>query len=387
MAVVKNSVTACRGFPNPQKEDISMNILKRSAAGALAGVLLVCASALTSCEKDRTADLLTYRYNYDLSEYISLAEYKGIPAECSDYRLSDEEMAGELEQQILLTRYDYARDLAVTDRGAAAGDKVTVDYSASENGNILVSDAEYVVNLGFGTVPAEFEEALTGAKAGDVKSFDCTYPEEYSDAALAGKTVSIDLTVSGVSVAELPDYGDEFVRAYLGYESAADFEAALKKNIEDNRKDNYYMMVDSQTWTELFNGTTVKKFPEKELKEKYDGMVSSVEAYAKTSGISFAGYVEAIYGMTEEEFYDYAEDEAETLVKDEMIKYAVARAENVTISDEEYEVGVRELAARYEFDSVEDFTEIYDVNDIREIIMFEKVHEVVADLADVTYTE
>lgn len=363
-----------------------MNMLKRITAVALSAVLLTAGSVLTSCG-DKKADLLTYRYNYDLSEYIDLPEYKGIAAECSDMSISDEDMAEEVERQVLFTRYSYSRDLPVTDRGAAVGDKVVVNYSASENGNILDSDSEYTVNLGFGTVPAEFEAALTGVKAGDVKSFDCTYPEDYINGELAGKTAHIDLTVTSVCVVEIPDYNDDFVRAYLGYENTADFENAIRESTLESRKDSYYMMVDSQTWTTLFNGTKVKKFPDKELKEKYDGMVSSVEAYAKTAKVNFPDYVEAIYHMTEDEFYTYAREQSETLVKDEMIKYAVARAENVTISDEEYDEGVRELAARYEFDTVEDFTEIYDANDIREIIMFEKVHEVVADLADVTVSE
>ncbi len=363
-----------------------MNILKRITTVTLSAVLLAAGTLLTSCG-DKKADLLTYRYNYDLSEYINLPEYRGLTAQCSDMSISDEEMAEEVQRQILFTRYSFARDLPVTDRGADEGDKVLVDYVASENGSIVTSDSEYTVNLGFGMVPGEFEAALTGVKAGDVKNFTCTYPEDYSNADLAGKTVVIDLTVKGVSIDELPDYSDDFVRAYLGYENTAEFEEHIRQSTLESRKDAYYMMVDSQTWTALFNSTTVKKFPEKELKEKYDGMVSSVEAYAKTAKVNFPDYVEAVYKMSEDEFYDYAKKESETLVKDEMIKYAVARAENVAISDEEYEAGVVELAARYEFDSVEKFRETYDEADLREIIMFEKVHELVADLADVTVTE
>ncbi len=362
-----------------------MNILKRSGVAVLSGVMLACASLLPSCSKED--DLLTYRYNYDLSEYIDLPEYKNLPAQCSDYRLTEDEMNTEVERQILLTRYSYSREIDVTDRGAAEGDIVTVDYTAYENGELTASDSTYEITLGFGMVPDEFESALSGVKPGDEKSFDCVYPENYQDEDLAGKTVSVNLTVVSVCAAELPDYDDEFVRAYLGFDSVADFENALRQSIEDNAKDSYYMVVDGQTWTALFNNTNVKKYPDREYQERYDAMVGSAEAYAKTAGANFPDYVEAVYGMTEDEFYSYADEQAKILVKDDMIKYSIARAENVTISDEEYEIGVRELAARYDFDTAADFENTYDKAEIREILLFEKVHELVADLADVTYTE
>ena len=116
-------------------------------------------------------------------------------------------------------------------------------------------------------------------------------------------------------------------------------------------------------------------------------MVTSAEAYATNAGVQFASYVEAVYKMTEDEFYQNIQEQAEAYVKDEMVKYAIARAENITLTDEEYRKGAEEYATDvYGLNSVEELEAIYDKKTIRQTIMYEKVHEKVADYADVTLT-
>ncbi len=359
--------------------------MKRTVS--LISVALVLASALSSCSFDKPEELLTYRYNYDLSEYIDLADYKGLPAE--GYALSITE--SDIEQQVLAARVAYSRTVEITDRGAQSGDTLTISYVGYIDGEAseeTISE-EYNFMIGSDTMPEEFGNALVGAKKGDTLSFDVTFPDPfYTKTVFSGKLVHFDVTVTKVYIRELPDYTDDFIRAYLGYNSAEEFEESITETLTENYYENYYQSIDSQIWSTVIENTTVKKFPEKELREMYDDMVTSVEAYAEAYGINFADYLKAIYGMTEEEFYEYAQTEAEAYVKDEMVKYAIARAEGITLTEEEYEEGVKEYALEiYEFDSVEEFEQVYEKKNIRQILMYEKVHEKVADYADVTYLD
>ena len=85
-------------------------MMKKVCTLFLAG--LMASAALTSCSGGD--DLLTYKYNYDLSEYIDLADYKGLPAEGYEFSLTDEQ----LQLQILSTRTYYSRSNVIADRAA-----------------------------------------------------------------------------------------------------------------------------------------------------------------------------------------------------------------------------------------------------------------------------
>lgn len=348
---------------------------------------LTMAAVMPSCSKEED-DLLTHKYNYDLSEYIELGEYKGLPASGYHFSVSDEQ----IEQQILSTRAYYSRSNVITDRGAQNGDILIIDYvSTDAEGNELEggSEEDGELYLGYGTFIDEVETALVGAYAGDHFSIDGVFPESYPDyPEMAGQAVHFEIDVTEVREQELPEYTDDFVRAYLGYDSIEDYESNLVVLMEEHYQDIYYEYVIAQTWDTVVESTTVKKYPEAELKQMYDDMVNSNRAYAEAYGINFADYINVTYGMSEDEFYEYAQSEAEARIKEEMICYAIARAENITLTDEEYTDRATEYATQYyELASLEAFEALYDKGTIRQTLMIDKVKEAVADYADMTYLD
>lgn len=356
-------------------------MMKKVCTLFLAG--LMASAALTSCSGGD--DLLTYKYNYDLSEYIDLADYKGLPAEGYEFSLTDEQ----LQLQILSTRTYYSRSNVITDRAAQVGDIVYVDYVSTIDGKEFEGGSETGVELtiGFGTFIDEFENALIGTYAGDHVSVDGTFPEPYPEyPELSGETVHFEIDVTEVREQELPEYTDDFVRAYLGYESIEDYEKNLVILMEEHYKDIFYESVITQIWPVLMENTVVKKYPEDQLKQMYDDMVASYQAFAKAQGVNFADYCSAVLGMTEDEFYEYCQTDVETTIKEEMICYAIARAENFTLSDEEYTKRATEYAIEfYELSSLDELEAMYDKEVLRHYIMTDMVKEIVADYAAITY--
>ena len=112
----------------------NINNMKKLAALVVSAVLLT--SAFSSCGSKN--DLLTYRYNYDLSEYIDLANYKGLPAEGYTINITDED----IQQQILATRSYYSKLTDITDRGAEHGDTLFIDYTGTMDGEIISEATE-----------------------------------------------------------------------------------------------------------------------------------------------------------------------------------------------------------------------------------------------------
>ena len=326
------------------------------------------------------------RYNYNLDEYIDLAEYKNIPAKTIKAEVTDEDVQNQVEAAV---NY-YGRKVEVTDRPAREGDFVTVAYEGHVGGvseNIItVTDVELCI--GGGSMPEEFEDALIGLNTGEQIYLTITLPDpfpQYPD--YAGKVAELLVGIVSINVTEAPVYSDDFVRAYLGHNTTAEYEQSVRETLEARQKQAYYDVVVPQVWEVISENTEVKKYPDAEVKEYYDAFVGSVRDYVDALGLDFAAFVKTNFEMTEDEFYEYALEEAQSEVKEKMICHAIAKAENIKVSSSDYEERALSYATdTYGLESVEELEEKFSREEIEEIILCDLVHEFVADCASVTYT-
>lgn len=360
-----------------------MIFMKRIFSFALVLVMIAC---LISC--DGTAkpyDPLTYRFDYDLSEYIDLAEYKGLPAQGFEFKVTEEE----IKNYINATLTAYSQTVEVTDRGAQLGDTVYIDFIGTVDGSEFKgsSATDYPLSLGFSSFVEGFEDGITGLKAGDSVSLDLKFPETYeTNPQVAGKDVHYEVTVKKITTLILPEYNDEFAKKHLNCESTEQYEQGIREMFKVRYKAYFYKEVLGQIWDTIIDNTEVIKFPKKDLKQAYDAYIEHVETYSEHNNMTVADYASIYYGKTTEEFYEYAHVLVEEQMKEDMICYAIARAENIVLTDEEYLVRAEEYAIDYYMmESVEAFEEMYGVETVREMILFDLVREKVCDYADMTY--
>ncbi len=348
-----------------------MKFYKRIMCGVLAVGMCVC--GLGSCTKK---DVLKSHYQYDLSRYIKLPEYKGLEAVGRGIILTEER----IQAEIMAPVYYYAQTTSVTDRPAAAGDSVIVSYIGVCDGIQTETHSEFELDLGIGMMPQEFEAAVIGHEVGDVFHAVSSYPDPYETLPeCAGKTVEYTISLDAIFETKLPGYTDDFVKAYLGYDSIEEYESAVRSRLEEFNESAETYHVITQLWSKVSGGAEILQYPEKELKETYDEAIDAHKKLAEASDISFTDYVTTYYSMTVDEFYEKMMEEAKLDVKDEMICYAIARAENITITEEEYEERAMEYAEeQYGLDSLEDFEEVYGKDWIYRLILCDKVREWIA---------
>ena len=122
--------------------------------------------------------------------------------------------AAELESTINVLRKQRIRYEPV-DRAAANGDRVTIDFLGKKDGEPFAGGQakDYPFVLGAGSMLADFENAVLGLKAGESKTFEMTFPADYSAKELAGQTVTFEITVKSVAVGILPEVDSEFAKA------------------------------------------------------------------------------------------------------------------------------------------------------------------------------
>lgn len=146
--------------------------------------------------------------------------------------------AAELDSTIEVLRKQRVRYEPV-DRAAAKGDRTTIDFLGKKDGEPFPGGQakDYHFVLGEGSMLPDFENAVTGLKAGESKSFDMTFPSDYHAKELAGQKVTFEVTVKEVREAILPEVDAEFAKA-LGVADGdvgkmrAEIETNLKREVK-----------------------------------------------------------------------------------------------------------------------------------------------------------
>jgi trigger factor len=146
------------------------------------------------------------------------------------------------------------------DRAAAAGDRVVIDFLGKKGGEPFQGGqaTDYGFVLGEGSMLADFENAVTGCKAGESKTFDMTFPEDYFAKELAGQAVTFDITVKEVREPVLPEVDADFAQA-LGVEDGdvAKMRGEIEANLRREVKKRLQSRVKEQVMDALLKVTPI----------------------------------------------------------------------------------------------------------------------------------
>ena len=169
---------------------------------------------------------IRFKADFEVAPEFVLGEYRGLPVKYQEPVVDDEEIAKRVES----TRERKAEYVNLDPRPIEQGDFVLVDLKSLEG---LAEPIANEVQIEVGaedTLPA-FNDALIGISPGETKEVEITYPAEYAQAKLAGKTVRFELAVKFVRKKELPDLDDEFARDLGDYQTLDEFKEAVKRSI------------------------------------------------------------------------------------------------------------------------------------------------------------
>ena len=157
-----------------------------------------------------------------------LGDYKGIEVGRREPKVDDQEVQAELER----LRESLA-SLETVEREAGEGDFVVMDYVGQIDGTPFEGGEGrgQVVELGSGRLIPGFEEQLAGASAGDERTVELTFPDDYPAEHLAGKDASFAVEVKEVKEKRLPELDDDFAVEAGGYDSLDELRAEIESRI------------------------------------------------------------------------------------------------------------------------------------------------------------
>jgi trigger factor len=268
-----------------------------------------------------------------------LGEYRGIEVGRRQPKVDDQEVQAELER----LRESLA-SLETVEREAGEGDFVVMDYVGSLDGTPFEGGEGrgQVVELGSGRLIPGFEEQLAGASAGDERTVELTFPDDYPADHLAGKDASFAVEVKEVKEKRLPELDDDFAVEAGGYDSLDELRAEIESRIGQAEE----RAIEAEFREAAVDAVVAQakiEVPHELVHSKAHEMWHRTARRLAAQGINPEQYLQ-MAGKTEEELVVESESDAETALKREAVLAAIVEAEGIEVTDEEIEQALRASA-------------------------------------------
>ena len=298
-------------------------------------------------------------YDYDLTGYIEIGEFKGIEIPAAEIAVTDEEVIETVHEFLL--KNNALEKAPVTDRPVQKGDFVNIDFEGLRDGVAFAGGTAqgFELEIGSGRFIPGFEEGLIGVEIGQTVSLDLNFPDPYpNDPDLAGVPVVFNVKVNSIQAYAYPEITDEYVAANFGdYDSAEAFLADVRTDNETNKKW-------SAVREAMLASANVLKYPQKEIDSFKNEIKSNYQKYADSYGVTLEEFVDKYMTMDYATFEQQAEEYAQGEVKTQMLCVAIARREGIELTEEEFNDYVTYYAKQYNCASNEECLQKYGRDNI-----------------------
>ena len=307
---------------------------------------------------------------------VTLGTYKGVEIAKVSTEVTDED----LEAEIKKVQEQNARIINVEDRPVQDKDDTVIDFEGFMNGVPFAGGKgeNYSLTIGSHSFIDTFEEQLIGKKIGEETEVNVTFPEEYHAAELAGKPATFKVTVKEIKSKELQELNDELVQDISEFKTVDEYKADLKATLEKKKAKDAEVKKENEA-IEAAVANAAMEIPEAMIKQQALQMADGYDRNLKQQGISLEQYVKMM-GMEIDKFIESIYPEAEKRIKNGLVLDAIAKAEDFTVTDEEVEEEIKNMASMYNMkeDELKDMMTDNERNQIKEDLAVQKAVKLIA---------
>ena len=284
---------------------------------------------------------LRFSFEIGVRPTAKLGDYKGVEAA----KPSTEPEDGAVDAELDALRERQAR-LDTVEDAAANGDFVVMDYVGSIDGVEFEGGQgrDQMVELGSGRLIAGFEDGLIGASAGDERTLDLRFPDEYPQPELAGKDAQFAVSVKEVKRKFLAELDDAFAEEAAGFDTLDELREDIATKLREGLERQAEARFREAAVDAVVENATIhvpEALVEARAKELWERLLHSLSH----QGIGKDLYLQ-ISGRTEDEMLDEAKPDAEQGLKREAVLVAVAEAEGIEAGDGDILDALQATAAR-----------------------------------------
>lgn len=311
------------------------------------------------------------RPDYTASDYVTLGEYKGLGVGLDLLTVTEEEVDEDIRSS--MQQADMLETL--TEGTVQDGDTANIDYVGTLDGDAFDGGTAKGTDLviGSGMFIPGFEEGLIGVAVGDTVDLTLTFPENYGNQDLAGQETVFTVTVNEIK--RVPELTDENASTLSdgAYTDAASYRESVRTALEENRESQKEYIIKNELMRQVTESSEINDYPQEMVDFGVASMEASYRQQAENYGMEYADFLSVCFGLTEDEFQEQAAAYTKQLMEQEMILKAIAEAEGIEVSDEEYAAGCERYLADEEYESTEELEAAYGEKLIRISLLQEKV--------------
>jgi trigger factor len=287
---------------------------------------------------------LIFKATVTVKPEVKLGEYKGLEVEELDTNVTDEDIQAELT-----TLQNRQAELVVKEEGTAEnGDTVVIDFEGFVDGEAFEGGKaeNHSLELGSGSFIPGFEEQLVGLAAGESKDVEVTFPEEYHAAELAGKPATFKVTVHEIKGKELPALDDEFAKDVDDEVETLDaLKEKIRTRLTDSKKHEAEHHVRDSVVEKAAANAEVE-IPEVMIENEVNRMLQEFEQRLQMQGMNLELYFQ-FSGQDEKALRAQMKEEAGNRVRVNLTLEAIAKAENLEVTDEDVNAELENMAGMY----------------------------------------
>ena len=282
-----------------------------------------------------------------LKPAVTLGDYKGVEVEKTPVEVSEEEVDKEVDKE----RENNSRTIDVDDRAVEKGDMIKLNFEGFVDGTPFEGGKaeDYSLTIGSGSFIPGFEDQLIGAKIGEEVEVNVTFPEEYHAAELKGKPAVFKCTVNEIKVKELPAADDEFAKDVSEFDTLAEYKDDIRAKLLEKKTADAKREKQNKTVAKAVENATME-IPEAMITEQVRRMADDFARRLQSQGLSMDQYMQ-FTGLTMDALAQQMRPEALKRIQNSLVLEAIAKAENIEVSDEKVNEEIEKMAAAYKMEA------------------------------------
>ena len=278
---------------------------------------------------------------------VTLGQYKGIEVEKADAEVKEEDVETELKR----VQNQNARLISVTDRPVAKDDQVVIDFDGSVDGKAFDGGKaeDYPLTIGSHAFIDTFEDQLIGKNIGEECEVNVTFPQEYHAKELAGKPAVFKVKIKEIKVRELPELNDEFASEVSDFETLEEYKKDVEAKIAERKQKAAATENENRVVDKVVEGASME-IPDRMIDGQVENMIQDTARRMQSQGLDLQQYLKYT-GMTLDQMKEQARPQAIKRIQTRLVLEAVAKAENIQISDEKLDEEIGKMAQSYQMEA------------------------------------
>lgn len=310
---------------------------------------------------------------------VELGKYKGVEVSKADTEATD----ADVEEEIKKVAEQNSRTITVEDRAVKDGDMTVIDFEGFVDGVAFEGGKgeNYPLTIGSHSFIDNFEDQIIGMNIGDEKEINVTFPEDYHAEELKGKPATFKVSVKGIKEKQLPDIDDDFAQDVSDFDTLDEYKADLKKKIAERKEAEAKRQKETEAIEKIVADSKMD-IPQAMIDTQVTRMAEDFAQRLQQQGLSLETYFKYT-GLTAEKILDDMKPEAVKRIQNSLVLEAVAKAENIQVSDDEFNAELSKMADMYkmEVDKIKEFMGESEEKQMRDDIAIQKAVDLIVSSA------